>query len=148
MNARAEGGRTPLHVAAEYAAPDVVAVLLDLGAEVNARLEDGATPLHGAASRGPSPEILELLVRAGADLQARGNGGRTPLHEAARIPEKYQLLLQLGADPAAPDDDGLTPSDYLRGKVPRDRLGAVGVGRRVVNPCRGGGNSAFRNFPR
>ena len=140
VNARAEAGRTPLHEAAKYAAPDVVAVLLDRGADVNARSEDGATPLHRAASLGQSAAVVEMLVLAGADLQASGKGGRTPLHEAARSSEKYQLLLQLGADPTETDDDGSTPSDYARGKVPQEWLHAVARGHRMVNPCRAAGN--------
>jgi len=127
-------------MAASGTDPGPVAVLLDRGAEVNARMRDGATPLHMAASSGPFLEIVEMLVQAGADLQARGRGGRTPLHEAARSSENYQLLLRFGADPEALDDDGITPSDYVRGKVPQEWLLLRGLVRGRVNPCRAAAN--------
>ena len=143
VNARAGGGSTPLHMALALADPDVVEVLLDRGADVNARGSHGATPLHRAASRNPSLVTVELLVQAGADLQARGPRGRTPLH-LAWDQAKYQLLLQLGADPTALDDYGWTPMDYARYRLPlphgwlpnRETFYPTPSLATSVNPCR------------
>ena len=47
-----------------------------------------------------------------ADVNTRNPGGRTPLHIAARwndTPEMISFLLGIGADPAARDQDGMTP---------------------------------------
>lgn len=46
-------------------------------------------------------------------LQEKGN---TPLHVAAKAGQLYQaeLLAVYGADPGAPDANGLSPIDYAR----------------------------------
>ena len=113
VNARAEGGWTPLHRAAWFSDnPAVVEVLLDAGADVNARDEDGYTPLHNAAWFDPNPAVIEALLDAGAEVNARAEGGWTPLHRAAWFsdnPAVVEVLLDAGADVNARDEDGYTP---------------------------------------
>ena len=98
--------RTPLHSRA--AAWPSVAVLIELGADVNARDKSGSTPMHAAAAR---PHHLELLIAAGAEVDPVYNRGITPLRAAliscanADIPlvaESATLLLDAGA--AVPDN--------------------------------------------
>ena len=77
--ARDEGGRTPLHRAAESNEnPAVIEALLDAGADLKARDKDGVTPLHVAAGLNKSPAIITALLDAGADLKARDKDGETP----------------------------------------------------------------------
>lgn len=110
-------GYTPLHVAALCGgSPEIVAALLDAGADVHAtvrelrpnlvpivgderlhgvRLRTGGTPLHGAAwsthpfvveHRPRMTEIVALLLAAGADPEQPNSVGRTPLEAVADMP--------------------------------------------------------------
>ncbi len=69
------GGETPLHVAASWASPQMVELLLDEGADINARatIEDeeitDATPLHLAVLENKRANI-RLLLQRGADVRA------------------------------------------------------------------------------
>ena len=69
MAGPADGSRnTPLHAAAYYNSNvDVVARLIDLGAEVNAKNADRWQPLHWAAYGNRNPGIAGLLIERGAD---------------------------------------------------------------------------------
>ena len=105
-------GRTALHAAAETGKAELVARLLEYGADPNARLTDapfvfkgdfisynryvGATPLWlAAAARLPDATILRNLVEAGGDPEAPADDGTTPLmaavgmvqNEARQAPE-------------------------------------------------------------
>ena len=84
-----EGGwRTPLHVATDWpgyfpAAPDVVTLLLEMGADPN---DDSGgdrpeTPLHWAAST-DDVDVAAVLINAGADLETPGGSIGTPLDNA------------------------------------------------------------------
>jgi cytohesin len=78
---------------------DMVALLLEKGADANARTAGGGMLLHDAALKGHR-EIAELLVSAGANINALNSAGGTPLHDAALGGHAgvVALLLSKGAD--------------------------------------------------
>ena len=63
-------GTSPLMQAASAADRDVVAVLLQGGADVNAQTNNGITPLMLTASKN-APEVVQLLLDAGADVNVK-----------------------------------------------------------------------------
>ena len=72
-------GFTPLHCAAAHGfyteAAEMVALLIDAGADVNARSRFlGLVPLHEATG----PHIIDLLLDCGADASLRNDAGLTP----------------------------------------------------------------------
>jgi len=75
--------------------PDIVALLLDHGAEVNAPDRNGVTPLMLAVHERGFPEIVKFLIEKGAQVDARSNNGSTPLHRAAQasISNRYRYPL-------------------------------------------------------
>lgn len=108
---------TPLHVASGKGYTDVVALLLDKGANVNKENRVGQTPLHLAAWRGHS-ETVGYLVSYGADVNVKDKRGYTPLHvedinQGARggYREAVELLIAAGADvnARASVPEGYTP---------------------------------------
>ena len=149
VDARAEDGRTPLHVAAVQRSEATIGVLLAAGAELEARDAEGRTPLHFAAGRVMvrvrdedgsialnyddrfryhDVNSLQALLAGGADPEARDAEGRTPLHYALEIgyAKGARVLLDAGADGTARTVDGKTPFDLaegLRGTDAYRRLG-------------------------
>ncbi len=114
VNARGEGGVTPLMLAAGLGRLDVVEALLAAGADVNAADERGYTPLfHGCYNwdedRG-YPDVVEALLAAGADKEATIGFGVRPLMFAAGNGEAgiVEVLLKAGADPMARNEVGRT----------------------------------------
>ena len=93
-------GFTPLHLAAFFGQPAVVALLLERGADVGAvaRNPMQVQPLHSAVA-GRDLESVRLLLAAGADPDARQHGGWTPLMAARQHgdTEVERLLLDYGA---------------------------------------------------
>lgn len=113
VNEMYAGGLTILHVAAVHGAEDVVAVLIDAGANIDARANEtgqGITALH-AAVISDSLECVELLLRRGAavDAPAAATVG-TPLLLAVHRGNQYAaiMLLEHGADANAKNDRGET----------------------------------------
>ena len=98
VGARDHEGRTPLHLAVTHdgeddgyrdlaamfgidrppvEAVDMVAFLLDWGADIEARNGDGETPLLTAAGGTRTPDVVRLLLARGADVSAKNTWGRT-----------------------------------------------------------------------
>ncbi|KAF2036802.1 ankyrin [Setomelanomma holmii] len=131
-----------LNQAAAFCTPQVFALLLEHGADVNA-----AIPLHYAAGTGlpPSPDnlpissripMLEYLVGLGIDVNAMDDAIRTegygcaydgtPLSYAVKWGgvEETRWLLQHGADPDKKSIYGVSAKDQAM-RLPSDHLVAV-----------------------
>jgi peptidoglycan/LPS O-acetylase OafA/YrhL len=70
-------GITPLALAAMGGDGEIVAALLDAGADPNATNRDGSTALHAAAFMGQA-DVIRLLLDRGADPAAQNSGGKLP----------------------------------------------------------------------
>jgi len=92
-------GTSALHQAANNGHTDIVAYLIDQGADVNIRTEGGDVPLHSAARNGHI-KVMQLLIDNGTDLKQWGTGCGTPLQWAARADQlrAAKLLIESGAD--------------------------------------------------
>lgn len=111
-------GWPPLHLAAAFATPQAVELLLEHGAHIHQISHNPMRnqALHACIALGNSLESLRLLLEAGADVNATQAGGYTPLHQAAATGNAavVALLLEHGADKAARCDQGKTPAAYAR----------------------------------
>lgn len=76
---------------------------------VNMKDEDGCTPLHRAALKG-NFELVQWLLDSNLPVEIDSNDyhGNTPLHKAIQYEKIVELLLEKGASPIAPDQDGNT----------------------------------------
>ena len=93
-------GMTALHWAARHGDAEVVALLLDAGADSERRTRlGGHTPLH-VASRSAHAAAVRALLAAAADADAVTTTGATPLHFAAGSGSAAAVsaLLDHGAD--------------------------------------------------
>jgi ankyrin repeat protein len=100
VNARDNGGATPLLWAAKNGHKDVVQLLLASKADVNAKERKFAnTALHFAAEGGHR-EVAKLLLASKADVNEGNKVNATPLHFAALKGNEdvVKLLLAAGAD--------------------------------------------------
>jgi ankyrin repeat protein len=111
VNAR-DRGWTPLMAAArENPDPEVIAVLIKAGADVNAANISGRTPLILAAGNSPNIDVIKILIDKGADVNPKTEGN-TPLMAAAidnTNPEAITALVNAGADVNATNSLGRTP---------------------------------------
>jgi ankyrin repeat protein len=110
-----DGGGTPLHWAVIHRHLEIVAYLLDHGADANSLAgESKYTPLHHAADQEPN-EMLRLLLAHGADPNARTARGESALYFACSyghlgsMLERVQMLLDVGADPNLKSMSEATP---------------------------------------
>ncbi|RKL50680.1 hypothetical protein BFJ72_g133 [Fusarium proliferatum] len=91
---------TALHWAAQQSKRELVAVLLNSGANVNARCRVQMTPLHYAC-RENSLEIVDILINSGADVNVEDQYHCTPLRDAAscgRLEYVFRLLKVVDID--------------------------------------------------
>ncbi len=115
-NAELFMGIRPVYRAAVLNREDIVALLLEAGADVNARTDRGTHALHAAAQHGYDP-ILQRLLAAGAEVDAANDEGQTPLFLAIRNGHEgsAEALLAKGANVAVVDVHGRTPLHYAAG---------------------------------
>lgn len=72
------GGATLLLAAVVHGRAEIVAELIEQGADLNLQNGQGATALHSAAFF-CQPELAALLVEKGSDVNVKNKGGRTAL---------------------------------------------------------------------
>ena len=117
VEAVADDGFTPLHLAAFFGRSALVTDLLGRGAPAGAvaRNPTLVQPLHSAAAARDAAAVRALLIN-GADPDARQQRGITAMHAAAMHGDReiVSLLMASGADVTLADDDGTTAADYAR----------------------------------
>ncbi|KAI2720643.1 hypothetical protein CBS147332_3883 [Penicillium roqueforti] len=98
-------GISPLAIAAHEGQDDIVALLLQHGANIDILDEVGHTPLHWACEKN-SLDTVRLLLSHGADIE--GSGQRTPLLSVAMKNQLQmaELLIKEGANVNARDAGG------------------------------------------
>lgn len=111
-------GWTPLHLAAAFAGPEPVTVLLEHGAHVHQFSHNPMRnqPLHACVALNSSLDVVRILLDCGADINATQHGGYTPLLQAASGGHKdlVLLLLESGARLDCVCDRGKSAVDYAR----------------------------------
>ena len=108
VDARDEGGWTPLHYAAVHDSIDVAQLLTEKGAEVDARDKYGDTPLHRVVQK-DSLSVGKLLITNGADIDAMNKYGHTPRHWVLGSSEELSVDSPL-TDSHSANTDGLVLS--------------------------------------
>lgn len=143
VNARDQGGSTPLHHAAAFGSLKTMQLLLEQGAEVNAKNRRGATPLHWAIH---DETKVRLLVERGAAVNTKQAEGRTPLYQAASIGNGLavvKLLLEKGADVALAMATGQTPLMAAAGQGQVEVMKALLASKAKVDARSGTGATAL-----
>jgi cytohesin len=111
---------SPLSVAAAGPSAELLSLLLEHGGKLDSKVGPARCSLLHLAVWGHREASIRLLVDRGLPVDVRARWRRTPLHYALHQPESsyvetgsesiVRLLLELGADPSARDDEGLTPA--------------------------------------
>ncbi|ODS63902.1 MAG: hypothetical protein ABS41_04450 [Arenimonas sp. SCN 70-307] len=117
VDARGQRQRSALHLACAAGNVEVVAALLDAGADRNARDADGLTPLLETARHGQAA-VLARLAQARPDIAAVDALGRNALVLAAASeagPELARHLIAMGVDPEQRDQDGRRALEHALG---------------------------------
>lgn len=126
ISTRNARGETPLHYAASGQSVELLASLVEAGAELDARDDDGWTPLFYASQN--SVHIAAFLVACGANVNAVDKRRRSPLYVAVqdRRADVVALLLAEGAVESLQQETGVrvTPRELaaLKGYVDIEAL--------------------------
>merc|ERR1719186_288582 len=115
VNAKSEGGFTPVHTAIQnYNLPALEKLLICPGIDVNLKSDSGYAPLHTACEQRNYIVVEKLLACQDIDVNAKTNGGRTPLDIAFETSSWYywktlhMLLDSQGIDLHTKDHNGAT----------------------------------------
>jgi len=110
VNYQNEKGISLLHRASFKGNPDMVRLLLQLGADVKLLDNDGASVLQFFHENTFNLEVAQLLLEAGADPNHTNKFKVTPLHFAVEWKnlDYLQLLLKFNVNVDAQTDKGLT----------------------------------------
>jgi len=76
-------------------ATQAIALLLDLGLDINAANDNGDTALHVAVTGRGAPEIVRVLIARGANLDAKNKRGQTPLAAAMASRKDLGPLIEI-----------------------------------------------------
>jgi len=90
INAQIQGGRAPIHFAADYGQTEVIEYLLSKGANINALDKHGISPLLSAIFEGHLSSV-KLLLEKGADKSGKAPSGESFL-ECAETDDMKALL--------------------------------------------------------
>eukprot|EP00002_Diphylleia_rotans_P001027 TRINITY_DN10558_c0_g1_i8.p1 TRINITY_DN10558_c0_g1~~TRINITY_DN10558_c0_g1_i8.p1 ORF type:complete len:1079 (-),score=191.37 TRINITY_DN10558_c0_g1_i8:115-3351(-) len=110
LNGRTIDHDTPLHLASYLGLSDIVAVLIQHGADLNARGNQGMTPLHYACQQ-QHTHIIDILLSNGAKVNIRDDISISPLHitVAKMCLVATQMLILHDAITYCRDESGNTP---------------------------------------
>ena len=101
IQVRNQFNNTPLHTACWHKHPEIIELLLTLGADINAIGFHGFTPLHYAVWDGDTfcIPIVATLLENGADPEITDGGGRKPseLAESELFEDREQVIALLRA---------------------------------------------------
>jgi ankyrin repeat protein len=125
-------GAQPLHWAAEFSYPELVDLLLQVGAKAKSSDHWGSTALHFTAQKGRDGcvEVATLLLDHGAKIDALDHDGKTPLHLAVRRRrlDLVKFLLARGARARTQDKTlGCTPLHSAVERANEDALPSISV---------------------
>ena len=95
--------QTPVLLAVKYRQPEILALLLEAGADPDRQDASGKSPLVMGVKGGALP-IVRMLLERGANPDAGDSDDKTPLFWAivGEDPGMVETLLRAGADPNAP----------------------------------------------
>lgn len=137
IKARDSDYAAPLHKAVRYnRKPEVIALLLDQGIDINPRDKNSNTPLHWAAADN-KPEVVALLLNKGADINARNKSGNTPLNDAKRNKQlkgsTVYTRLQGKHSKSIQNSTPELSSSYRKEAIRKDKLGDIHNSLRYKN---------------
>jgi len=120
LNTKNNNGMTPLNLAAYRGHVDIVAKLLEMGADPSIGDNENSQPIHNAAVAGKT-DVIETLLKHGVDINSQDANGMTALLFALSYQqiETVDYLLNNNASVKIAETRGLTPLHYtaLRGQV-------------------------------
>lgn len=102
-------GQTALHHAAIAGHREIVARLVQIGANTRTANKQGRTPLHLACEKGHT-DVVQFLLRHDSEVEAKDEDGNTPLHVTVENKQTVvtTLLLESGVNSDAENNKGYT----------------------------------------